>query len=271
MGHIDQTGLKDEDDMQERLEEEFTECGWRVAREEKTRDGAGRADLIVSCDKFGTIGIETKFFNRDGGAKLADAHHQIIKKYRGEEFGSVWFSDGPIDLWAFCPCFAGHHRENPERWYEQRATFRKRFAREFFCRHGVGFLDIGAGGDSLVIDFGYSMAERKIPVAAESRHHENVDITAIRESVQKKIEEYSYTESVSGGCEYKSTAGECGLPAPIEMEIHSVSVNLCEHHAEAVEKRIAADQADAAEKQTMPNRGRLYDIPKDVPGAPPRR
>lgn len=156
-------------------------------REVKPAHSSVRADLIVKHEKYGWIGIEAKYFKRDGGGKAAKAHHQITRKYRGKKYAGR----NKIDLWAICPYFHGRNNERNRLGYrphQQRANM----IREMFCKHGIGYIDLTRS--ELLIDFSFSKANSKIPVKddEESRHYENVDADAIRENVQDKMEEYDY-------------------------------------------------------------------------------
>ena len=173
-----------ENELQRKLEQHFENHGWVAIREVSPHGSNVKADLIVEHDSYGWFGIETKYFSRDGGAKLADAHHQIVSKYRGRRY-----IGNRINLWAICPFFTGY---DSDEWHRQRAEWRSDFVREFFCRHGVGY--VNPSRSPLLIDFAYSTASYKVPVDTDrqTRHHENVDIDRIRSSVKRKIEEYQY-------------------------------------------------------------------------------
>jgi len=179
------SAVNSENELQERLEQHFERHGWVAIREASPRNSNVRADLIVSHDDYGWFGIETKYFDGDGGGKVADAHHQIVSKYRGKRY-----IGHRIDLWAICPYFSGW--DSDDDWYKKRAKHRDQLIRELFCRHGVGYAN--PLRDPLLLDFAYSVAEQKVPVATDrqTRHHENVDVELIRESVTRKMREYEY-------------------------------------------------------------------------------
>jgi len=178
--------LESEEELQSWLESYFESQGWTAIREVSPHNSSVRADLIVNHDKYGWIGIEAKYFKRDGGAKIAHAHHQIINKYRGKKYLGE-----KIELWAICPYFYGINRPSGLGANQQR--LRCRLIREMFCKHGLGYIGLDTRND-LLIDFAYSRPIAKIPVNLdeESRHYENVDIVEITESVEKKIEKYDY-------------------------------------------------------------------------------
>lgn len=180
--------LDSEEELQTWLESYFEENGWVAIREVSPANSSVRADLIVKHDEYGWIGIETKYFENDGGAKVAQAHHQISRKYRGKKY-----IGNRINLWAFCPYFHGMNREGIG-FKPNQQRLRAEFSREMFCKHGVGY--IGLNTPDLLIDFAYSMPIAKIPVNGdeESRYYENVDIEKIRQSVKRKMEEYDYRD-----------------------------------------------------------------------------
>jgi hypothetical protein len=176
--------LSDEYELQSWLESYFEDCGWTAIREVSPHRSDFKADLIVEHEDYGWIGIEAKYFDSDGGAKIADAHHQITRKYRGEKY-----LNNRIDLWAICPYFSSRYFDG---YHINQNTFRAQTTREFFCRHGIGYINLV--GDDLLIDFAYSRGHAKIPVndESDSRHHDNVDIESIRSTVQKKMERFDY-------------------------------------------------------------------------------
>lgn len=179
--------LESEEELQVWLENYFEKHGWTAIREVSPARSSVRADLIVEHDDYGRIGIEAKYFKRDGGAKIAQAHHQIIKKYRGKKFIGK-----RIDLWAICPYFHGMNSQRATLSTNQQ-HLRSRLMREMFCKHGIGYIGLDTS-EPLLIDFAYSVPVAKIPVNGneDSRHYENVDIEEINDAVQKKMDKYEY-------------------------------------------------------------------------------
>jgi hypothetical protein len=153
--------VSSEAELQRKLKSYFEKHNWLAVREVSPTDSRVKADLIVKHDTYGWFGIETKYFNNDGGGKVADAHHQIVSKYRGKRY-----INDRINLWA--------------------ASWRQQYTRELFCKHGVGY--VNPRRNPLLIDFAYSVPTRKVPVDTnrETRHHTNVDIEEIRSVVKKK-------------------------------------------------------------------------------------
>lgn len=180
------TGMKlcgvkhNENELQKWLESEFEDRGWMAIREVSPRNSSCSADLIVQHDDYGWFGIEVKYFKGDGGAKAAVAHHQIAEKYRGKKYLGE-----QINLWCICPYFA---TSEPGGMY-----FRKgQFIREFFCRHGIGYL--GLNRHDMLMDFAYNDRDMKVPVGARTERFENPDLEKIKKSVSRKMEKYDYTE-----------------------------------------------------------------------------
>jgi len=180
--------LDSEQELQEWLESYFEENGWTAIREVSPNNSTYKADLIVNHEDYGWIGVETKFFEGDGGGKMADAHHQIVRKYRHEKY-----INNRIRLWAVCPYFSGinDQSEYKKRQQQNRATI----MREFFCRHGIGYIDLDKG--NVEIDFAYSSSDTKIPVGGDyseslEERREDVDIGKIRDMVSKKCEKFDY-------------------------------------------------------------------------------
>lgn len=172
--------------LQEWLQAYFERNNWTAIREVNVVGESYSADLIVNHQKYGWFGIEAKYFQGDGGAKMADAHHQITRKYRGEKYINT-----RIDLWAVCPYFADADCSDFKQMQE---TTRLRLMREFFSRHGIGFLDLQRKG--MVIDFAYSNKSMKVPIAGDSKglekYRDAVDMELIQESVSRKRQVYDY-------------------------------------------------------------------------------
>ena len=78
--------VSSEAELQRNLKSYFEKHNWLAVREVSPTDSRVKADLIVKHDTYGWFGIETKYFNNDGGGKVADAHHQIISQYRGRRY-----------------------------------------------------------------------------------------------------------------------------------------------------------------------------------------
>ena len=179
--------LDSEDELQEWLESYFEDNGWTAIREVSPHRSNYSADLIVQHDKFGWIGIECKYFERDGGSKIAKAHHQIISKYRGEKY----IKNNKIDLWCLCPYFKGI--EDRSRYGRNQQELRQTLIREMFCAHGIGVLMLNRR--RLLLDFAYSHRASKIPISPDDGYYgyDDVDIQRIRDIVSRKIEKYNYT------------------------------------------------------------------------------
>lgn len=173
-----------EDDVQQYLEDKFEANGWTAIREVSPHRSNYRIDLLLIHERYGKVGIEVKYIGAgEGGRVFAEAHQQITqqywdKKYLGDRIG----------LWAIAPFFEHNHHDR-EDWHQTYAQGKGDFAREFFCKYGIGYLDLNDPYGT--IDFGYSIAEYKIPAfpmerELPDRHTENCDVAAIRASVRKK-------------------------------------------------------------------------------------
>jgi hypothetical protein len=202
---------QDEREFQDWLEWYFEENGWYVEREVRNKNGEGRADLIVNHSDYGWFGIETKYFDSTGPASMADAHEQIVGKYRGGNFFSK-----DIDLWAVCPFYSKLRwkcvecDQEGDDFYGGRINYLSQLVREFFCRHGIGYIDVRGKkyGGVIDIDFAYSKATHKIPVGYTDENTErrkdwgyvdkyedrveNVDVGLITDSVKSKMSDLSY-------------------------------------------------------------------------------
>lgn len=178
--------LDNEDELQAWLKSHFEENGWTAIREVKPHGSDYSADLLVNHDRYGWIGIECKYFDHDGGSKIAKAHHQIVTKYRGEKF----IKNNRVNLWAICPYFKGIGATS--QYYRNQQELRQKLLREMFCAHGMGIIKLNRY--SLLIDFAYSQSGSKIPVSERSDYHshEKVDIENIRDIVSKKMDRLNY-------------------------------------------------------------------------------
>jgi len=164
-----------EDDLQSWLESTFEDHGWTAIREVSPRTENVRADLIVQHTDYGWFGIETKIIGKSDGAKIADAHHQITRKYRGKRF-----IGNRINCWVVCP------------YFKNDSNGRGAYTREMFCRHGIGYFNVN--WSTLRLDFSYSHGWAKVPIGGGrcERHAEKVDIDKIRDLVAEKMEVYDY-------------------------------------------------------------------------------
>lgn len=178
--------LESEEELQVWLEEFFENNGWTAIREASPHRSNVRADLIVSHDEFGWFGIEAKYMHGDGGGKIATAHHQITQKYRGRKYLGE-----RIEHWTICPYFWGVNSPDNPPSHVQQAT-RATFTREFFSRHGIGYIDLDRY--QLLLDFAYSKPWAKVPVGGDylDKYVEEVEIERIAESVSRKMDKYEY-------------------------------------------------------------------------------
>lgn len=178
--------IESEEELQEWLESLFEDSGWTAIREVSPHGADCRADLIVGHDEYGWFGIETKYFRNDGGAKAADAHHQITQKYRGKKY-----IGRRINCWVVCPYFYCYNTDDYD-MKQQQQKMRAEFVRELFCRHGIGYVNLDRW--QLLLDFAYSQKYAKVPVGGEylSEYIENVDVERIRSRVDEKRQRYSY-------------------------------------------------------------------------------
>lgn len=179
--------LNSEDELQSWLKSFFEDKGWTAIREASPFHTDYKADLIVNHEDYGWFGIETKYFEGDGGAKAAEAHHQITRKYRGRKY----VGGNRIDMWAVCPYFWGFNSPNypgKRRQQGHRATF----MREFFCRHGIGYIDLNR--TTLLMDFALSTPLAKVPVGGShtDKYEDGVGVEELREHIQGKLERYDY-------------------------------------------------------------------------------
>lgn len=178
-----------EQEVQDGLEQFFEKMGWTALTEVSPHHSDYRADLIVKSDEYGWFGAEIKYFDTTGASKVADAHHQIVAQYRGKKY-----LGNRINRWVLIPYFA--KRSGPGATTSLPRRDLLQFSRELCCRHGVGIVDLTkAKYDHLVLDFAYSRSECKVPVGHHEyaeRHHDNVDMDAIDEMIERKMDRLNY-------------------------------------------------------------------------------
>lgn len=177
--------VRSEEELQEGLKGLLDSSGWNAQRELSPDGSEYRADLLAEHPDYGVVGIETKFFKNSGGAKAADAHHQIVSKYRGKKYGGQ-----EVNLWVICPYFVGKNGGSFGRRNQQRT--REKVIQEMLCRHGIGYLNLAK--NNLLFDFAMSDRAKKIPVSGPNyeKYERAVDIDEIRESVSRKVKKYNY-------------------------------------------------------------------------------
>ena len=194
---------QDEDDLQRWLAKQFDDNGWYVERELESQSSEGRADIVAKHDEYGWFGVETKFFDNTGGAAFADAHHQIVKKYRNERFLGE-----DILAWSVCAYFPEMRRDilGDDDLLGNRAKHISKFMREAFCRHGIGYIHLDKWVTEM--DFGYSNSWAKVPISYQtvdndkpwdtgyegrfSERKEEADAEKIRARIRRKMKEYPY-------------------------------------------------------------------------------
>jgi hypothetical protein len=233
MTHIadELTDLDSENDLQDYLQSELEAGGWRTDDEVYVRKAKKRADIIAEHPDFGALGIEIKFFRGDSGAVISEAHHQIVSRYRGQNYRSF----GTVDLWAICPCFKDTHDESCDDWYTERARERRRLTQSLFCRNGVGFIALRAS--ELYVAFNQGGNGWRIPFDQDSSYYDP-DMKKIRSRVREKMANFSYGGSGTRSCQYNSSGG-CTAPATEKVEFINTEVEVCQYHAQAVEKALA--------------------------------
>ena len=195
--------ISDEPNFQEWLATQLRRCGWEVHREVKSdrktvNDGRYRADIIAKNEDVGQewVGIETKWLNSlKEGRKIGGALNQITNQYWHTDF-----EGRSVDLWAVSPYidaqFATRHAKETQKIIKLTTHHLQQLVREMLCVYGIGYLS--PTGSYGVIDFGYSVAHRKIPAfdlrnPVPERHYENVDMEKTANAVLKKRKEL-YTE-----------------------------------------------------------------------------
>jgi len=217
--------LESEQEVQNWLCDFFRENGWE-ARREVRNDSGFRADLIVD-GPCGPVGIELKYF-KGGGSKLADAHEQIVGRYRNDIYGHF----GEVKLWAFCPFFHTWARDTVD-WKNARADHRKKFCREFCCRHGIGYVDLDNRRPDIC--FNYSDIRRKIAIEEEWRRR-YFDQQAVENWIDSIVDELEYGHRASRTCQYGREPDFCSAEAVDSELIAGVRVHLCEYHIKDVWK-----------------------------------
>ncbi len=182
--------LEDEDQLQQFLAERINQAGWDAIREVSPDRSDYSVDLLLLHPEYGRIGVETKYIRPgDGGRVFAKACQQIVGQYWNQKYLGE-----KVTLWAIAPYFEVSHQSNElDQFTRGHVNGRQKFVREFFCRLGIGFINLS--GSYVIVDFAYSVPEYKIPGfeldrPIPERHYENVDPDAIRESVQVKRDEF---------------------------------------------------------------------------------
>lgn len=176
--------LDSEKELQEWLEGVLEKNDWTVLREVSPYNSDFKADFIVSHDDYGWFGIETKYFDMDGGAKMAEAHHQITRKYRGRTYLGE-----QINLWCLCPYFK---YVNDDTFHRDQNRRRNRILSEFCTPLGIGYINLNTKDTRM--DFAHSDRSQKVPLNLEYDDFSDYDpdIGLIEERVQAKRERYDY-------------------------------------------------------------------------------
>jgi hypothetical protein len=163
---------------QDYLERFFEWYGWNVVREVRPGQTEYRADLLVEHDELGWFGIETKYTNR-GGRKMAEAHHQIVTKYRNK----MYFGHR-INKWIYAPFYEFLKQDSYQNWMNEQ--YLMGLTQDFFQRHGIGFLN----PISMTIQFERGNGDTYIGI--EKHHRYDPDIDEIERVVTKRMDQYQY-------------------------------------------------------------------------------
>lgn len=151
--------------------------GWDVIREMNPDHTDYRADIVATHERFGWLGIETKYLaGCNYGRDIAHAHRQIIKQYRGRRY-----LGNDVDLWAVCAYPS--HVSDLSTWSAPRM-------REFLNVYGIGWVNINPW--RLEADFAYSDVSKKIPLAAlrdpiPGDRIMDTDVDSVRQAVEGKV------------------------------------------------------------------------------------
>ena len=209
----------DEAELQEWLQSQFRYHGWAAQREVSPRRSNVRADLLVTHESWGTIGIECKYLSSNrNGKKIGEAIEQILWKYRGRRYNG----DRRVDLWAVCPYIK-------KRYDGTRGN--RQTIREILCHLGIGII---WPYTPIKIDFAYSSSETKIQLGDESGTRYG-DRERIEKMVEKK--QGSHEPVREDHCQYSGSVKGCTAPVEDVIEINNYEVRLCKHHLREIEKR----------------------------------
>lgn len=189
-GEIEDSGMRlcgalgSEDELQQWLESFFEDNGWTAIREVSPRNSNCRADLIVNHDDYGWYGIETKYIRGACGGSVADAHHKITQKYRGQKY-----IGHRIDCWLVCPYFWCY---GPDDYKSSTQRTRADLISGMFSRHGIGYINLDKS--RLLLDFADSRMYAKVPVGGENlgKHAKAVDVDRIHDRVHRMCQQYPY-------------------------------------------------------------------------------
>jgi hypothetical protein len=176
--------ITNEFSWQNYLENYFQSHDWNVAREVKPAGKEFRADLLVEHERLGWFGIETKFANL-GGKVIAEAHHQIVKKYRNRRyFGKK------IELWVYAPFYRFYCKDADTTLVNTR--FFQEWQQGFLQRHGIGFLTRGTakGAGKWEMQFELSSPNHFVGIEKDSKRKPNIE--AIKQTVRSRCEQYDY-------------------------------------------------------------------------------
>jgi len=180
----DFTKIENEFQWQDYLQRYFEWNDWNVVREVRPAGTEYRADLLVEHDEYGWFGIETKWANL-GGRVMAEAHHQIVKKYRRRTyFGHK------IDLWVYAPFYEFYRKDKSQDFVERKYLID--LTQGFFQRHGIGFLRGGTAKGAGFWEMQFELSSADHFVGIERASDREPDMDAIRETVKWRTQQYSY-------------------------------------------------------------------------------
>jgi hypothetical protein len=133
------------------------EVGWGVSQEVTSKNGNCRADIIAVHERWGKVGIECKYENKDAPRAYAEALQQV-ERYKSADFG-----DRTPENWVVAVTKPMPHVSDNESAFEEREWMYSSGWRQFFNTLGIGTLRLHR---HIEFTFNYSNPRVKIPIAS---------------------------------------------------------------------------------------------------------
>ena len=110
---------------------------------------------------------------------MAEAHHQIVTKYRNK----MYFGHR-INKWIYAPFYEFLKQDSYQNWMNEQ--YLMGLTQDFFQRHGIGYLN----PISMTIQFERGNGDTYIGI--EKHHRYDPDIDEIDRVVTKRMDQYQY-------------------------------------------------------------------------------
>lgn len=176
-------GVESEEDYNDWLSGVFRRFGWDVEQEVQSDDRTARADLIISHDIWGKLGVECKFQNRIRPRNWATALKQV------QRYADHQFNGEQLESWAISVA---------EPVTEEKDEFMHEFSRALDFREFMNVMDVGVVRMDRRIEIIFNNSNPLVKIPVCDIHHTDGQLYAPAESRLEECVNREAVEYVSG-------------------------------------------------------------------------